>query len=770
MTLNINDSTDMSPWLLSENMQEVGNLRLSETLFSQGNGFIGIRGTPEEGWRQAGLTCEGIYLNGCYSKSPIPYGESAYAFATHNDQLLQVPNVKRIEVDVSEAKQVIRHSRLLNMRTGVLQRNKVIETQQGAKCEIQYQRFVSAKEPNLLCIQVRVIALEGEAQVTLLPNSDAQYGSVTEPDDPRAGELSITDTLSEIETSIEAGFACSVHKAKGVNAQVITTCIDTLDHEKSDVPVTLAEKSQHHLNEGDTLTFTRFALFHAGDHVAELKLQQAQDASRISSLTFAQHKEHHVAELAAFWTQAQIEVQLQDDSQALQQGLIFSMFQLFQSAGRNGTSAIAAKGLSGPGYDGHYFWDTEIYVVPFFALTAPDIARSLIMYRYHTLDKAKERARQMSHDDGALFAWRTISGEECSAFFPASTAQYHINAAVAFAIRTYFRSTGDLQFLHDYGTELLVETARLWPQLGHFNQQGDFCIDGVTGPDEYTAVVNNNFYTNYMAKQHLLFAIEAIFLMKDKAVDIETAFGVSEQELALWERIAEKMYLPFDENKQAHPQDDSFFQKKIWDLVNQPKEKMPLLLHYHPLVIYRHQVLKQADVILAMFLGDDDFTEQQKRSNLAYYEPLTTHDSTLSSCIHSMLYAEVGDMKKACDYFGDSARMDLDNLHHNTEYGVHTACMAGAWSCIVFGFLGLRLRTTGLSLSPKLPQGWRSISQVVQYHGASLHIVLDATQLSLTLESAPQEGESLTVYCFEQPLTLSKGEVTCIQLTQSGAA
>ncbi len=773
MNLKVSDGDVSSPWVLQEDLFQVSNVRLSETLFSQGNGLIGVRGTPEEGWHftQKGkrfLSCEGVYLNGFYSQSPIPYGESAYAFATHNDQLLQVPNTKAVILNVLDEKQVVEHRRSLDMRTGLLHRKKVVETQQGDQCQLTFERFVSATHPHLVCLRVKATAVVGQINLNLIPALDDKYGAVSEPDDPRAGELSIVDTLTRTSHHASEGTSKTEYQVKGVNTHVNVTCLDTLTVGESVRATRIGEEAKCQLNQGESLTFTRYALFHAGDDPSAVELAQQAAASELTSIDYDTLKAEHVDALSAFWQQAELDVQLETGDVSLQQGLIFSMFQLYQSAGRNGKAAIAAKGLSGPGYDGHYFWDTEIYVIPFFAFTAPEIAKSLLLYRYHTLAQAQQRARQMSHEEGALFSWRTISGDECSAFFPASTAQYHINAAVAFAIRTYYRATGDKVFMRDYGMTLLVETAKLWPQLGHFNRDGDFCIDGVTGPDEYTAVVNNNFYTNYMAKQHLLFAVEMASELDAKALQ---ALDIDAQTLSLWQQIADKLYLPFDESKQAHPQDDSFFQKKVWDLTRQPKDKMPLLLHYHPLVIYRHQVLKQADVILAMFLGDEDFSLAQKQGNLAYYEPLTTHDSTLSSCIHSILYAEVGNMEKASEYFGDSARMDLDNLHHNTEYGVHTACMAGAWSCVVYGFLGLRLRRDRLSLTPKLPAGWKQIKQTIQYQGSALDITLSQQELTV-FRSGGAASLPIHIDCHietvSHTLSLAPGESKTISLATRG--
>lgn len=766
----LNIESDPS-WVLHEDMQTVTNLRLSETLFSQGNGFIGVRGTPEEGWQSRGantsqnsgneLSCEGIYLNGLYSREPIPYGESAYAFATHNDKLLQVPNAKKIGFELSGEHDVVEHSRQLDMRTGILSRSKLYQFKNGGQCKVEAERFVSVAQDNLLCLKLVFTAVDQDLELTLTPDIDDAYGMVTNPDDPRAGELSIADTLSLLSTEKEASSENELvrytHTIEGVDTLVSTTCHDSLKLGDETRTLMTGEVNKITIPAGSSAELTRYVLFHSGKDAGQIKQISRQAMAQLLESDYETLKQRHVGVYNDFWRNAELEMSLYGEEPGdMLQGLRFSMFQLFQSAGRNGTSAVAAKGLSGPGYDGHYFWDTEIYIIPFFALTQPEIAKQLLLYRYHTLDKARERARQMSHDKGALFAWRTISGEECSAFFPASTAQYHINAAVAFALRTYFRATNDWQFMREYGVEILIETARLWAQLGHFNSNkgGAFCIDGVTGPDEYTAIVNNNFYTNYMAKQNLLFAVEALQKLKlDTATEysaLKARLNLDDGEVTQWGEMADKMYLPFDQQRNLHPQDDSFLDKEVWDVANHPAEKSPLLLHYHPLVIYRFQVLKQADVILAMLLGDNDFTQEQKRGNLAYYEPLTTHDSTLSSCIHSMLYAEVGNMEKAYEFFGDSARMDLDNLHHNTEYGVHTACMAGAWNCVVFGFMGVRLREDGLHFQPGIPEQWQSVTQVISYQGRKIKAYMDKKGLQLQLLS----GDEITVYCYEQAVLL----------------
>lgn len=746
-------ASGQSSWLMTEDLTTQANTRHSETLYSQGNGYLGIRGTVEENSESDEESCEGVYLNGAYSREPIPYGEIAYGFATHNQKLLQVPNSKAISLTSTQTPySVFKHQRVLDQKTGILTRYKTLSFDNESRLNMEVERFVSMSCKNLLCIRYTVSSEDFEGELTLNAGLDSEYGSSADANDPRAGQLSIQESISLLETELSENQLSLYHSVQGTDFVIASCCIDQIGGNATVSPLPQGQQQtpEHtyriDIKPGQTFELIRFALYHYDQNLAAVKQQQTATLQQIGQQSYEALKARHCEKFAQFWKIAQLKIE--GDASA-DQGLRFNAFHLFQSAGRDGISSIAAKGLSGPGYDGHYFWDTEIYIVPFFTFTAPEIAKQLVMYRYNTLDSARQRARQMGHDTGALFAWRTIGGEECSAYYPASTAQYHINAAVAYAIKTYFEGTGDWQLVLDYGAEVVIETARIWLSLGHFNKEkdGQFCINGVTGPDEYTAVVNNNFYTNMMAKQHLNFAVDLCAKIQQLHPDIYTQLSeqlaFAETELQSWKQAAGNMYLPFDEARQIHLQDDAFLNKKVWDLVNQPTEKMPLLLHYHPLVIYRHQVLKQADVILAMFLADQDYSIEQKASNLAYYEPLTTHDSTLSSCIHSIEYAETGELEKAYDYFIESARMDLDNLHHNTEYGVHTACMAGSWNAVIFGFIGMRARGEVLSFKPRLPSKWTSVSFQISFRGSRLSICATNVQTEFTLI----EGPALSIDC-----------------------
>jgi alpha,alpha-trehalose phosphorylase len=455
-------------------------------------------------------------------------------------------------------------------------------------------------------------------------------------------------------------------------------------------------------------------------------------------------KEEQYEFLADFWDKADVEIR---GDMPLQQAIRFNLFHLLQSVGRDGKTNICAKGLTGEGYEGHYFWDTEMYVIPAFLYSNPAISRKLLEYRYSTLDKARVRAREMSHSTGALFPWRTINGEECSGYFPAGTAQYHINADIAHAIKIYMEVTQDYEFLLRYGAEVLFETARLWVDLGFFSDEkgGKFCINCVTGPDEYTAIVNNNFYTNLMAKENLEYAYNtAVWLKENHNPEYDrlvSSIGLEPEEIALWNIAADNMYVPNCEKHGIHPQDDSFLEKEVWDFENVPKENYPLLLHYHPLVIYRHQVCKQADVVLALFLLGNKFSLEQKRKDYDYYEKVTTHDSSLSACIFSIVANDIGYHEKAYDYFIKTARMDLDDYQGNTHHGVHTANMAGSWMCIVNGFAGMRVYDSALSFQPYIHPDWEEYSFKINYRGSIIKLTINSKGTTYRLV----EGEELEI-------------------------
>jgi alpha,alpha-trehalose phosphorylase len=502
--------------------------------------------------------------------------------------------------------------------------------------------------------------------------------------------------------------------------------------------------------EGSTIRVQKFAAYQTSRSVPvpELVDRCQRTLERVVGAGFdavVATQRHHVAR---FWGRA--DVQVEGDPAATdgmaqaarQQAIRWNIFQLGQAAWRAEGAGIPAKGLTGQAYDGQFFWDSEIYVVPFLTYTFPRIARNVLRFRHTMLDKARARARELSQR-GALFPWRTINGDEASAYYQAGTAQYHINADIAYAIQKYVQVRDDPGFLVEVGASMLVETARLWEDLGFYGPDGRFSIHSVTGPDEYTTVVNDNAYTNLMARANLRSAAAAVRRLAEERPDDHRALvhevGLDDGEVEAWERAADAMCIPYDEERGIHPQDESFLDREVWDLAATPRDRFPLLLHFHPLVIYRKQVLKQADVVLAMFLLGDEFSPEQKRRNFEYYDPLTTGDSSLSASVQSIVAAEIGDQARALEYFRYALMMDLADVAGNVSDGVHVASAGGAWMALVYGFGGMRDHGGRLSFDPRLPAEWRHLSFPLRFRGRQLRVELGRERHRFVLDTDAED-------------------------------
>jgi alpha,alpha-trehalose phosphorylase len=465
-----------------------------------------------------------------------------------------------------------------------------------------------------------------------------------------------------------------------------------------------------------------------------------------------------------FWRRSDVRIKDISEHRAkrstveIQQAIRFNLFHILQASARAEQAGVPAKGLTGQAYEGHYFWDTEIYLLPFLTYTSPRIARNLLAFRYNMLPQARARARELGQR-GAMYPWRTISGEEASAYYAAGTAQYHINADIMYALRKYVQATGDEAFLRTYGAEMLVETARLWLDLGFYSDAkgGRFCINGVTGPDEYAAVVNNNAYTNLMARENLRYAAEVVESLRTAEADAYDALvqktALEASEVNAWSRAAESMYVPTDESLKIILQDDNFLDREPWDFRNTPRDHYPLLLFYHPLNIYRTQVIKQADVILAMFLLGDAFSSEVKKHNFDFYDPLTTGDSSLSSCVEAIIAAQIGDLDKAIQYGMAALLMDLADVGGNVKDGCHIASMGGTWMMLTYGFAGMRDDDGTLSFWPRrAPEENAVLRFPITYRGQLLEVEIGLDKV----EYALREGGRLVIRHEKEEIELTR--------------
>ncbi|MDO3677158.1 glycoside hydrolase family 65 protein [Paenibacillus ehimensis] len=745
-------------WTLTNNELTPKALLNLESLFSLGNGYLGVRGNFEEGYRPEMVSIRGTYQNAFHDVIEIPYGEKLYAFPGTQQKLLNVIDAQTIKIYLGDdeeefslfAGEAVAYERRLHLDRGYSERTVHWRSPGGKEVKLHFRRVVSMTVRELFAIDLRIEPVNFNGKVKVVSTVNGDVSNFADPNDPRVAS-GHTKRLQVEEAGEKQGYVYAVDRtlASGLKTACVSrhTATGAADIKSRSGETVLT----FHLTE--PIRVTKWNVYTDTLRHRENLVDQAIGIhERLGGLTFEDVLDAQQAYLDEFWVNA--DIRIEGDS-SLQEGIRFNLYHLLQSVGRDEYSNISAKGLSGEGYEGHYFWDTEIYMFPVFLMTKPDIARQLLIYRYSTLDQARARAKEMGHKQGALFPWRTISGTECSSFFPSGTAQYHISADIAYSYIQYYLGTQDEEFMKTYGAELLFETARLWLDMGHY-LNGEFRIDNVTGPDEYTCVVNNNYYTNAMAKHNLKWAAKAYALLADiapEALDRLCArLNVTKQEAEAWQKAADCMYLPYDPELNINPQDDTFLQKAVWDFEDTPEEHYPLLLHYHPLTLYRYQVCKQADTVLAHFLLEDEQELGTIRNSYNYYEKITTHDSSLSSCIFSIMASKLGYDAKAYDYFIETARLDLDNTHGNTKDGLHMANMGGTWMSIVYGFAGFRLKESGLSLAPAIPRQWDRYSFRLHYRGRKLAVDIGRQSIRLTLE----EGEALTLKLYGDDVTLER--------------
>ena len=736
-----------------------------ETMLALGNGYLGVRGCPEEGGPNAE---NGTFINGFYETRPIVYGEDAYGFAKTGQTIVNVTDSKIIKLFVDDEPfwlpnaRCLRYDRRLNMQSGTLDREILWATPAGKQVLITSRRLVSFVHRHVAAISYQVMLLNAEAPVVISSEMVANAPSAhTNGDDPRRASVFAGRVLQPRTSYAKERRLVLCHttaKSQMLLAWATDHALETAcphasktvyNEEFGQVAFTIEAQP------GCPIHLTKYMVYHTS-HTAspeEVCGRAEWTMDRVMQQGFQPLLAAQEQYMEDFWHRSDVRISAISEDRfkrttvEIQQAIRFNLFHILQASARAENAGVPAKGLTGQAYEGHYFWDTEIYMLPFLVYTSPRTARNLLTFRYQMLEQARAHARQLGHQ-GAMFPWRTINGEEASAYYAAGTAAYHINADIMYALRKYVHATGDEQFLQDCGAEMLVETARLWLDLGFYSDRkgGQFCINGVTGPDEYKTVVNNNAYTNLMARENLRYAAETVASLGTNKPDVYTALvhktGLEPSEVEAWQRAAESMYVPYDEQRGIYPQDDSFLDREPWDFQNTPSDRYPLLLFYHPLDIYRKQVIKQADVLLAMFLLGDAFSLEAKQRNFAFYDPLTTGDSSLSSCIEAIIAAQIGDLEKTREYGLAALLMDLADVGGNVKDGCHIASMGGTWMMLAYGLGGMRDDDGMLSFWPRrAPEDNAILRFPVTYRSQMLDIEIGLEKVEYTL----REGNSLVI-------------------------
>lgn len=676
-------------WCLAAEGQTL-QLHHVPALFSIGNGFIGMRGPGD------GADAPRVYLNGVYERMPIAYHEAAHGYARETDLRLAVADATRPAILVEGQPAEAASSVTLDLTRCVR-----AETVLAGGIEVTIEQFVAMAQTALVLTRVRFPAGKdvvvtplvtpppgSEAPVAAEPQSDAIY-------DPRIAPTLADSPWRKLDLRAGPGIAARtdrLHRSGFVVASAMQE---------------IGRRTAGNLVEVDFVSGYQAA---RDEPVLEplLATLNAAQARGYDALLAEQ-----TAWFADFWSSSTVSIPDQPETEL---AIRYALAELTMAVGRDGKTSIGAKGQTGEGYEGHVFWDADLYVLPVFAFTQPAIARAMLAWRISGLDAARDNARAMGQTEGALYPWRTIGGHECSSYFPAGPAQYHINADIAYALETYLAATGDRTILNQGGAAMLVETARIWLAIGYHDGDRDdaFVINRVTGPDEYSAIVDNNLYTNVMAARHLRFAAR-----EGLALSLLDA-----AEAARMVRAADAMLLPFDDARQVYAQDDGYFALDPWPFADTPPEKYPLLLHFHPLAIYRRRVSKQADAVLAVALLPEAFADTMRQRMVETYEATTTHDSTLSASAFATAAARAGDGARAAHYWRVAALTDLSDLFGNTDHGLHMAALAGSWTTLAMGFAGMRVEGDTLCFDPVEIPGLPEYRFSITYRGVPVEVTV----------------------------------------------
>ncbi|MEU1843590.1 glycoside hydrolase family 65 protein [Micromonospora sediminicola] len=747
-------------WRIRRTSADLDRLGETESVFALANGWVGWRGTLDEG-QPYGMP--GSYLNGFHEQHELSYPEGGYAFPERSDTVISAPNAALVRLWVDgepldlRTGTIRRHHRELDLRAGVVRRETEWVSPGGRGVRVVSTRLVSLPRRPVAAVDWTVEPLDGPVPVRICSDLLANERVPERADDPRAASV-IHDPLTAETGRHDGTDGVLVHRTEHSGQRVAVAVAHRVaapDDTATDAELTgdrFRLVLTGPLRPGERIRITKFAAYECADvdgtpadELADLVVAEA-DAARadgFDALLDAQR-----AALDAAWATADVE--LAGDPE-LEQAVRFGVFHLIQSGRADGDHTIPAKGLTGNGYDGHVLWDTEGYVLPVLTYLAPELTRSALRWRHAHLPEARERAAELRLT-GATFPWRTLGGRECSGYWPAGSAGLHVNADVADAVLRYVAATGDTAFLAECGAEVLVETARLWHGYGHWDDAGAFHLTGVTGPDEYSALVDDNIFTNLMARRNLRGAADAV----QRCPEVADRLGVDPAEVAGWRAAADAVHVPYDGKRGVHQQSAGFTEQPEWDFAGTGEDDYPLLLHFPYLELYRRQVVKQADLVLAMLRCPGDFTAEEKARNLAYYEARTVRDSSLSASAQAILAAEVGHLDLAYDLLAETAFQDLADLGDKTADGLHLASLAGAWLVVAQGFGGLRDDRGVLSFDPRLPRRITRLVFHLRWHGHRLRVTLTPDTAGYALPDAGP-GDAVELWHHGERLRVTGG-------------
>jgi alpha,alpha-trehalose phosphorylase len=750
----------VEPWAVREEGLDLTVLAQAESVFALSNGHIGLRGNLDEG-EPNGLP--GTYVGGFYETRPLPYAEAGYGYPESGQSIVNVTNGKLIRLLVDDEPfdlrygHVVAHERVLDLRAGTLTRCTDWTSPAGRTVRVTSVRIVSIKQRAVAAIRWSVQPLDGPARVIVQSELVSNEAMPALSEDPRVAAV-LGHPLEGEEHHCNGPSALLVHRTRHSHLRLAAAMDHIVD---CDVEVAISGESRKDwarttfvcpLAQGETLRIDKLLSYGWSAERTLPALRGQVEAALSGALTCgweAIAEEQRVA-LEEFWDAADVEVVGDPE---VQQAVRYALFQVLQAGARAEQRAVPAKGLTGDGYDGHTFWDAEMFLLPVLTYTRPDAAADFLRWRHSILPLARERALTLGYA-GAAFPWRTIHGEECSGYWPAGTAAMHISADVAVATQRYLDVHPDEEFDREVAVEILVEVARLWLSFGHHDADAAFRIDGVTGPDEYSAIADNNTYTNLMVRRALRAAVAAV----ERQPDIAAHHGVDAGEVAAWTAAADAVVVPYDAGIGVHEQSEHFTRHARWDFEATPPEHYPLLLHATYLDLYRKQVVKQADLLLALHWAGDEFSAEDKARDLDYYEALTVRDSSLSACTQAVVCAEVGHLDLAYDYLRETALIDLRDLQDNTRDGLHLASLAGTWLAVVAGFGGMRDHGGQLSFAPQLPVGWERFCFALRWRGMRVAVSVEPEATTYSVRDGADAHASVVIRHHGEEMTVVEGQ------------
>ncbi|GGI55832.1 glycoside hydrolase family 65 protein [Winogradskyella haliclonae] len=724
-----------NPWSIIEEGFDAARVKSSESLMSLGNGAMGQRANFEEHY--SGATFQGSYVAGVYYPDKTRVGWWKNGYPEYFAKVLNAPNwiginvhVNGEQLDLAECKSVEDFRRELNMKEGWLSRSFTATLKNDITIKVNTKRFLSLNIDEIGAIEYSITPVNSDAQIDYSPyldngitNEDSNW------DDKFWDVLSIDFEDNQafiVSRTMKTDFyVCTYMQTElAINNNAIEAQ-PNVDAFKDMISFSYTQE----VTKGDTFTITKYGGYNSDrNHDRNQLVDIAKSTlSKVSDLGFNRLLEQQKQAWADIWNMSDITI---DGDVEAQQGIRFNIFQLNQTyLGKDARLNIGPKGFTGEKYGGSTYWDTEAYCIPFYMATKDQsVAKSLLEYRYKHLEKAIENAEKLGFTNGAaLYPMVTMNGEECHNEWEITFEEIHRNGAIAFAIFNYYRYTGDYSYVPEKGLEVLIGIARFWQQRATFSTAKEqYVILGVTGPNEYENNVNNNWYTNYIAKWCIDYAIQSIDKVKREYQSdynrIMSKVNLSEDELAKWKAVADNMYFPYDDNQKIFLQQDGFLDKELITVSDLPKSERPINQKWSWDRILRSPYIKQADILQGFYFFEDQFTDQELERHFDFYEPFTVHESSLSPCVHSIQAAKLGRMDQAYEFYLRTSRLDLDDYNHEVEEGLHITSMAGTWMSIVEGFGGMRIVNDTLSFEPKIPQQWEAFSFKVNFRNQILRV------------------------------------------------